>query len=218
MPDPKYSPPKQGTSVPQGVTSFIRSHEAPDVAVPPSPSPLGVAGDKVHPGTEQFLDDWALRHFTVSVQMHDVERRSENDPEGQLVLEDLGIVQGVLLELHDFVSNEPRLRALMDEEQILQNGVSALYDWLDEVLTAAAKLRVTQGKPGFVDAPGDEAFYAILRTLERVHPDLETLVRVDGIAVDQDLAQKLALCFRQIGAAVVRVSGRGVSSYPPELR
>jgi hypothetical protein len=51
-----------------------------------------------------------------------------------------------------------------------------------------------------------------------VHPDLETLVRVDGIAVDADVAQKVALCFRQIGAAVVRVSGRGVSSYPPELR
>ena len=49
---------------------------------------------------------------------------------------------------------------------------------------------------------------AILRTLERVHPDLETLVRVDALGVVEDLARKISLCFRQIGAAVVRVSGR----------
>ena len=35
---------------------------------------------------------------------------------------------------------------------------------------------------------------------------------------DDDIAQKLALCFRQIGAAVVRISGRAVSSYPPQDR
>ena len=34
----------------------------------------------------------------------------------------------------------------------------------------------------------------------------------------EDVARKLALCFRQIGAAVVRVSGRAVSSYPPRDR
>ena len=72
------------------------------------------------------------------------------------------------------------------------------------VLVAAARLRVTRGKPGFVDAPGDEAFNAILRTLERVHPDLETLLRLDPGIIGEDVARKLALCFRQIGAAVVR--------------
>jgi hypothetical protein len=214
MPDPKHSPREQGTPAPQGVTSYIRPHEAHDVAVPPSPSPLGVGVA----GADAFLDDWALRHFTVSVQMHDVERMSASDPERLLVLEDLAFVQGVLLELHDFASSEPRVRAMLDEQRILQNGVTALYDWLDEVLGAAARLRVTRGKPGFVDAPSDEAFYAILRTLERVHPDLETIMRLDGRTVDEEVARKLVLCFRQIGAAVVRVSGRGASTYPPSLR
>ena len=100
-----------------------------------------------------------------------------------------------------------------------QNGVAALYNWLDEVLDAAARLRVTRGKPGFVDAPGDEVVHAILRTLERVHPDLETLLRLDRGVVDEDIARKLAAAsFRQIGAAVVRISGRSASSYPPSDR
>ena len=59
---------------------------------------------------------------------------------------------------------------------------------------------------------------AILRALERVHPDLETLLRVDALGVESDVARKLALCIRQIGALVVRVSGRPVSSYPPQDR
>ncbi|MGO8992576.1 MAG: hypothetical protein ACLQVI_04565 [Polyangiaceae bacterium] len=215
MPDPKHSPREQGTPAPQGVSSYIRSHDSHDVAVPPSPSPLGAEADGERQGAEAFLEDWALRHFTISVKMHDVGRVSEDDPERLLVLEDLGFVQGILLELHDFASTEPRVHAMMDREQILQNGVSALYSWLDEVLDAASRLRVTRGKPSFVDAPGDEAFNAILRALERVHPDLETLTRVDAGLGDDDVAHKLALCFRQIGAAVVRVSGRAVSSHPP---
>jgi hypothetical protein len=162
------------------------------------------------------LDDWALRHFALSVKMHDVERVGEKDPERALVLEDLGVVQGILLELHVFASEDDRVRAMMDREQVLQNGVTALYNWLDDVLDVAARLRVTRGKPSFVDAPGDEVSRAILRTLERVHPDLETLLRVEALGVEQDVAQKLALCFRQIGAVVVRVSGRPVSSYPPQ--
>ena len=38
--------------------------------------------------------------------MHDVARVSENDPERRLVLDDLGLVQGILLELHDFASGD----------------------------------------------------------------------------------------------------------------
>jgi hypothetical protein len=221
MPDPKHSPRKQGTQAPQGVTSFIRSHDAHDVALPPSPPPLGAsgqAGDAAPQQAIEFLDDWAMRHFTISVKMHDVERLSENDPERRLVLDDLGFVQGILLELHDFASGDARLRALMDRQQVLQNGVSALYAWLDEVLDAAARLRVTRGKPGFVDAPSEEVLAAILRALDRVHPDLETLMRLEEQGVDEDVARKLALCFRQIGATVVRVSGRPVSTYPPQDR
>jgi hypothetical protein len=218
MADPKYSPREQGTPAPEGASSFIRSHDADNVTIPPSPAPLGTAVDGTRRGAAGFLDEWALRHFSISVKMHDVERVGETDPERRLVLEDLGIVQGILLELHDFASGEARVRTMMESEQLVQNGVSALYNWLDEVLDAAARLRVTRGKPGFVDAPGEEAFNAILRTLERVHPDLETLLRLDPGVIGEDVARKLALCFRQIGAAVVRVSGRAVSSYPPRDR
>jgi hypothetical protein len=223
MADPKHSPPApSGQAGTEGATSFIRAHEAPDVATPPQPVPLAPSGasgsDGLLQGAAEFLDDWALRHFTASVKIHDVERVSEHDPERRLVLEDLGLVQGILLELHDFASADARVRAMMDRDQVLQNGVGALYAWLDEVLAAAARLRVTRGRPSFVDAPSDEVFNAILRSLERVHPDLEALLRVESLGVDPDVAQKLGLCFRQIGAAVVRVSGRTASSYPPKER
>ena len=226
MADPKHSPREQGTSTPERLSSFIRPHDASDVTLPAPPSSLPSLGsllraEGVPQSANEFLEDWVLHHFTISVKMHDVERVGEHDEERRLVLDDLGLVQGILLELHDFAAADVRVRALMSEGQILQNGVSALYSWLDEVLEAAARLRVTRGKPGFVDAPGDEVFNAILRTLERVHPDLETLLRVlsvESLGVDRDVAQKLALCFRQIGAAVVRVSGRAISYYPPQDR
>jgi hypothetical protein len=224
MADPKYSPPVPES--PEGGASFIRPHEAPAVVVPPREVPLAPtsaagAEDTAKAGPQtaiDFLDDWALRHFTASVKIHDVERVSEHDPERRLVLEDLGLVQGVLLELHDFATADGRVRAMMDRDQVLQNGVSALYTWLDDVLTAAARLRVTRGRPSFVDAPGDEVLSAIGRSLERVHPDLQALLRVESLEVEPDVARKLALCFRQIGAAVVRVSGRTASSYPPKER
>ena len=163
-----------------------------------------------------FLDNWALRHFTASVKIHDVERVSERDQERRLVLEDLGLVQGVLLELHDFAAGDPRVRAMMDRDPVLQNGVTALYTWLEEVLDAAVRLRVTRGRPSSRGRPRRRRVHAILRTLERVHPDLEALLRVESLEVDREVAQKLVLCFRQIGAAVVRVSGRTGSSYPPQ--
>ncbi len=216
MSDPKHSPPEQGIAAPQRLTSFIRTHDAADVPVPRVPAPLA-AGERA-PGAEAFLEEWVLRHFTTSVKMHDVERVGEDDEERRLVLEDLGLVQGILLELHDFAASEPRVRAMMEEGEVLQNGVTALYAWLDDVLDAASRLRVTRGKPYFVDAPSEEVFGAILRTLERVHPDLERLVRVEALGIEHDVAQKLGLCFRQIGAAVARVSGRSGSLYPVQDR
>jgi hypothetical protein len=214
MPDPKHSPREQGP-VATTVESHIRPHQAEDVVVPPQAA-LSETDEALRAQIDAFLDDWALRHFTISVKLHDVARVSEGDAERQAVLEDLGIVQGILLEVHDFVTADERVRAVMRESLVLQNGVGALYGWLDEVLDAAARLRVTRNKPGFIDE-SDEALGAILRTLERVHPDLEVLLRIDALGVDEDVARKIALCFRQIGAAVVRVSGRAGSSYPARM-
>jgi hypothetical protein len=214
MADPKHSPREQGTR-PETVTSFIREHDAHDVDAPAPRAALAGAPEPMRLDPEGFLEDWALRHFTVSVQLHDVERVSEGDAERKAVLEDLGLVQGVLLELHDFASGEKRVRALLESSRVLQNGVSALYNWLDEVLGAAARLRVTHSKPGFTHWPEEEAPTSMLRTLERVHPDLETLVHPFGTGADEDVGRKIALCFRQIGAAVVRVSGRAGSTIPP---
>jgi len=215
MSEPKYAPPapsEQGTVDPS-VASHIRPHEAEDIVVPPNMAPRHETEAALRSQVDEFLDEWALRHFTVSVKMHDVARVSEGDAERQLVLEDLAVVQGILLEVHDFVTADERVRAILRSSLILQNGVGALYGWLEDVLDAASRLRVTRNKPGFVDT-SDEALAAILRTMERVHPDLEMLVRVDAFGTHPDIAQKLSLCFRQIGAAVVRVSGRSASSFP----
>jgi hypothetical protein len=43
------------------------------------------------------------------------------------------------------------------------------------------------------------------------------LLRTEALGVEEDVARKLALCFRQIGTVVVRVSGRAGSSIPPGL-
>jgi hypothetical protein len=214
MPQEKFSPRQQGTRAPETVSSYIRTHDAQDVAVPAHAAPLGGESVARSFDPEAFLEDWVLRHFTVSVKLHDVERLSEGDPERKNVIDDLQLVQGILLELHDFASGEPRVQAMLSQGHVLQNGVSALYGWLDEVLDTASRLRVTRGKPSFIDA-GEQSFITILRTLERVHPDLETLVQIDAMGVEEDVARKITLCFRQIGAAVVRVSGRTVSTYPP---
>jgi len=211
MPDPKHSPREQGTADPTA-TSHIRPHETEDIDVPPH-AKLSEAEAALRAQIDDFLDDWALRHFTISVKMHDVARVSEGDTERQLVLADLDVVQGILLEVHDLVTNDERVRAMLRQSLVLQNGVKALYGWLDDVLDAASRLRVTRNKPGFVDS-SDDALTAILRTMERVHPDLELLVHAEAFASELDIAQKMSLCFRQIGAAVVRVSGRSASSFP----
>jgi hypothetical protein len=216
MPNPKYAPQKQGNSPEQTVTSYIRPHEAGDIELPKYDPLLATPPGAMRIEADEFLEDWALRHFTVSVKLHDVGRASDEDIEKRLVLEDLSVVQGILLEVHDFATADERVKSLMRTSAVLQNGVAALYGWLDDVLDAASRLRVARGKPGFVDS-SEEALTAILRNLERVHPDLELLLRTEVLGVDQDVARKLALCFRQIGAVVVRVSGRAGSSIPPSV-
>jgi hypothetical protein len=204
MTDPKRAQggqPEQGPSL----TSFVRQHDAEPIDVPAPP--LAPEGD-----VDSFLDEWALQHFTASVKLHDAERLNERSAEAMALLQDVGVVQGVLLELHDFATHDARVRALMEERRSLQNGVGALYRWLEEVLEAAGAPGVARRRPSFVDA-GEEALVTIVGALERLHPDLEELVRLDG--VEPDVAQKLELCFRQIGVAVVRVSGRASSSMPP---
>jgi hypothetical protein len=218
MSEPKHSPrgehdPRDQGGVDPNAASHIRPHPTEDVVVPPQAPPLGAGETALEAQVIDFLDDWALRHFTASVKMHDVARLSEGDGERQAVLEDLAVVQGILLEVHDFVMEDERVRTMIQGSLVLQNGVGALYGWLDDVLEAASQVRVTQNKPGFADT-SDEALKAILRMMERLHPDLELLVRVDTFGEHPDIAQKLSLCFRQIGAAVVRVSGRSASSFP----
>jgi hypothetical protein len=222
MADPKLAPlpadQRQGTtpsSADSTVTSYIRSHEAGAIEVPRHPPPPIGSERAMRLDVESFLEDWTMRHFAISVKLHDVGRMSEGDTERALVLEDLSDVQGILLELHEFSSVEPRVHDLMHESELLQNGVAALYRWLDDVLDSAARLRVTRGKPGFVDI-SDESFAPILRSLERVHPDLELLLRTESLGIDEDVAKKIALCFRQIGAVVVRVSGRTGTTIPPK--
>jgi hypothetical protein len=216
MPDPKHAPPLQGNPAEPTVASYIRSHDAEAVELPPNAPPGGAQERAMRLDVETFFEDWTMRHFMVSVKLHDVGRLSENDPERALVLEDLSDVQGILLELYEFATTDERVHVFMHENEMLQNGVSALYGWLDDVLESAARLRVTRGKPGFVDS-SEESFAPILRSLERVHPDLELLLRTESLGIEPDVARKIALCFRQIGAVVVRVSGRTGTTIPPKL-
>jgi hypothetical protein len=218
MADPKHSPRTQGNPETPVVTSYIRPHPSTEIGIPPN-TPLFSASDAaLSPSSdvETFLEDWAMRHFTISVKLHDVGRMSAGDVERELVLEDLSVAQGILLELHELAAGDERVHEMMRRSPVLQNGVAALYGWLEEVLEAASRARVTRGKPSFVDGT-EAALGAILRTLERVHPDLELLVREGVLDVEPDVAKKIALCFRQVGAVVVRVSGRPGSSIPPSL-
>jgi hypothetical protein len=209
MRDAKRAAVPEGVSTPQEVTSYIRSHDAEDALPPP-----GLGSNVPELTAESFLEDWALRHFTISVKLHDAERLSEGDPERLLVLEELAVVQGILIELHEFATSTEAVRNLMSEMQVVQNSVSALYTWLDDLLDAALLRPVARRRPGFVDA-GPDTLTVITSALERVHPDLESLVRAGADDTDGGVARKLSLCFRQIGAAIVRVSGRATSLPPP---
>src|SRR5580700_10272540 len=112
MPDPKHSPRKQGTPEPTA-TSYIRPHETSDIELPPNDPPMSPTSTAqegaMRLSADDFLEDWALRHFMVSVKLHDVARVSEGDVERSLVLEDLSFVQGILLEVHDFATSDERV-------------------------------------------------------------------------------------------------------------
>lgn len=168
---------------------------------------------------EGFLDRWLARHFTVSVRLFDIRRGVEGrgpdaeapSPETEKVLEDLEAVQDVLFELRELATTEPAMQV-----DAIENAVSAVYGWLEETLDAVERTGAAfRRSPSFVDAGEGSAPIAMLRAFERLHPDIEILVAHSAPVADPDLAQKLALCFRQVGAAIVRVSGRGATSLPP---
>jgi hypothetical protein len=203
------------------VTSYIRRHDAEDIDIPANPLSSAAALIAAVDVCEEFLERWLARHFSLSVKLHDVQRRvaadepQETRAEVSAILGELCLVQGVLIELHEYATGEEPLRALMREGRLLQNGVIALYTWLDETLDALAARSVKRRGASFVDGGEGSPPSAIVRTLERLHPDLERLVQIDGIPTEREVATKLALCFRQIGATVVRISGRSGTLPPP---
>ena len=96
----------------------------------------------------------------------------------------------------------------------MQHAVIAAYAWLGDALQALPTRSIARRRPSFVDegeAPGS----AMLTTLQRLHPDLALLVRADGVPADEEVRSKLALCFRQLGAGIVRISGRTTTRPPP---
>lgn len=214
MTDPKRS--AKGSTAPPQVTSYIREHLADDVEIPSDPmsslTALVASVDENH----EFLERWIARHFSMSVRLHDVRRElaKAGADETDAVVSDLEVVQGVLIELHEYATSEERVRDLMQTSRLLQHGVVAVYAWLGEILSALPTRSVARRRPSFVDE-GEAPATAMLHTLERLHPDLERLVRADGVPADADVAAKLALCFRQIGAAIVRISGRTTTRPPP---
>jgi len=212
MTEAKRAPLEQGIKTPVEVTSYIRSHDVDEAHVHAPASALGSNTPALD--TEAFLEDWALRHFTVSVKLHDAERLCEGDAERLAVLEELAVVQGVLIELHEFATASTELQNLMTEMDVVQNGIAALYSWLDEVLDAAVLRPVRRNRPAFLDG-GDEGLVTIATALVRLHPDLDSLVRAGADDNDGAVAHKLSLCFRQIGAALVRVTGRASSLPAP---
>jgi hypothetical protein len=165
-------------------------------------------------GVEAFLDQWSQRHFMTSVRLHDAERVCAGDDERLHVLEDLGVVQGGLLELHELASASPEAQALLRDDEVVRNGVTALYGWVDDLVDAALLGRVARRRPGFIDEGDEDALVAILDALGRVHPGLDPFVRGQETAREGEIAEKVSICFRQIGAAVVRVTGRA-STLPP---
>ena len=203
------------------VASFIRPHEAEPIDVTPNPISSATALEAAVDDCDEFLDRWLARHFSLSVKLHDAHRESDaGEPipamaEMRATLDDLVLAQGVLLELYDYAAEEPRIRALMADGRLLQHGVIVIYNWLSETVGAIAARAVARRRSSFVDDGEGTPTGTMLRTLERLHPDLEQLVRADAIPVDRDVAEHLSLCFRQIGAAVVRISGRAVTMPPP---
>jgi len=169
-------------------------------------------------GEESFHDHWLARHFAVSVRLFDIQRAVEGEegegapsPETQKVLADLEVVQDVLFELRDLAATEPAMQIAA-----IENAVRAVYAWLEDTLSAVERTgSAFRRSPSFVDGGDGGAPAAMLRAFERLHPDIEILVARSAPVADPNLAHKLALCFRRIGAAIVRVSGRGATTLPP---
>jgi hypothetical protein len=218
MTDPKRS---AKALAPQQSQSYIREHLADGINVPPFSSAAGLVA--AVPAIPEFLEQWIARHFSLSVRLHDVRRelataeRDEKTAEVEAIVVDLDVVQGVLLELHDYAESDARVRELMDTTHVVQHGVVTVYQWLGEILDALPTRSVARRRPSFVDEGHAAPAIAMLHTLERLHPDLERLVRADDVPADHDVASKLAICFRQIGAAIVRISGRA-TTHPPSWR
>jgi hypothetical protein len=239
---------RESTAPEARAASFIRPHgdtfdsEASRQSSPTLPSPAPVpSSPSVSSSTllaaaphdaQGFLDAWLARHFSISVKLFDLQRVLGMPPasatravnvaavgaEAELVISDLELVQDVLFEVREFADHDETVRAVMQESEILQNGVVAVYAWLDETLDAIARTGTAfRRSPSFVDARDGGPPHAMLRAFERLHPDLEALVvGADGVSAPETFAtnvgKKLAICFRQIGAAIVRISGRGAST------
>jgi hypothetical protein len=197
-------------AAPEDVTSFIRAHTASDVP------PDSLRGAAPRLDAESFLEDWSMRHFTASVRLHDAARICAGDAEGARVLEEIGVMQGVLLDLHELASGSPEVRVLMTELRVLQNAVDALYLWLDGVVDAVIVNRRARRRLEFADAGDGDSLAAIEAALERLHPDLLGLLRA-GLEAgpDERVARSLSSCVRQVGAVVVRVTGGRGSTLPP---
>ncbi len=219
MTDPKRVP--DGTADVPEVASFIRAHQTESLEVAPNPISSATALEAAVDDPDEFLERWLARHFSLSVKLHDAHRESDaGEPlplvdELRATLEDLSLAQGVLLELYDYAALEPRLHALMRDEHLLQHGVVVLYNWLSETVSALSARAIARRRASFVDDGEATPPGTMLRTLERLHPDLQRLVRADALPVERDVADRLALCFRQIGATVVRISGRTATLPPP---
>ena len=218
MTEPK--PSARGSVAPSQVTSYIREHAADDVEIPSDPMSSMTALAASVDESAEFLERWIARHFSLSVRLHDMRRaiaKSTDEvsaAEVEAVVSDLDVVQGVLIELHEYATSEDRVRALMQTSRLLQHGVIAVYAWVGDILNGLQARSISRRRPSFVDE-GEAPAMAMLNTLERLHPDLERLVQGSDVPVDSDVAAKLALCFRQIGAAIVRISGRATTRPPP---
>ncbi len=192
-----------------------------DSSSPPSAVPSAVLMAAATQDPDGFLDVWVARHFSISVKLFDIQRGlGPMAVDAELVLADLELVQDVLFELREFATKDSRVRDAMRVTSVVQNGVAAVYAWLDDTLDAIGRSGAAFSRsPSFVDAGDGGPPVAMLRAFERLHPDLEALVVGEGgieaaTSFETDMGHKLAICFRQIGAAVVRISGRGATTLP----
>ena len=155
MTEPKHA--ARGSVAPPQVTSYIREHAADDVEIPSDPmSSMTALAASVDESTE-FLERWIARHFSLSVRLHDVRRENAKSDdevsaaEIEAVVSDLDVVQGVLIELHEYATGEERVRALMQTSRLLQHGVIAVYAWVGDTLNGLQARSISRRRPSFVD-------------------------------------------------------------------